>query len=531
MRLAQTFDVCLLMLPGKSYTPDDVVAMLLRRRWLIVLPFLGCAFAAAVVAWVLPSVWRSTAIISIVPQRIPESYVRATVTLGPQDRVEAIRRDILSRPKLERIVRDYGLYGVGAGSEGMDEVVARMRNDIKMDETKGDAFEVSYSSGDPVLSQRVASRLADLFIEENIRQRTQLAAGSSEFLKSQLDQVKAQLVATENRLEAYRRSHEGELPSQVTANLQAITNAQMQLQQVRESVNRDRDRRLILERQIADLEQPVPEPVSATDASGVAVGGTAAARLQQAVAVLAALEGRLKPIHPDVVRAKAVVADLTIKAREEAAAQQAEGSTAASGISPAEILRRRKIRDLRAELASIDTGLQAKAVEEQRLLAQAGEYQARVNAAPARESELTSLLRDYETVSTQYRLLLTNSKSAEMAQDLERRQGGEQFRLLESARVPERPTSPKRPLILAGGAAFGLVIGLGLVGFLEFQDRTLRAKGDVTALLGLPVLAAVPVMTSKLDHRQQLRQSLALWSVAIVLFAGAAVASWGALHR
>ena len=87
-----------------------------------------------------------------------------------------------------------------------------------------------------------------------------------------------------------------------------------------------------------------------------------------------------------------------------------------------------------------------------------------MNAAPERESELTSLLRDYDTVSQQYRTILANSKSAEMAQELERRQGGEQFRLLEPARVPERPTSPKRPLILAGGAALGLAVGVALVG-------------------------------------------------------------------
>jgi len=169
--------------------------------------------------------------------------------------------------------------------------------------------------------------------------------------------------------------------------------------------------------------------------------------------------------------------------------------------------------------------------DEQRLQAMASEYQARVNAAPSRESELTSLLRDYDTVSQQYKTILTNSKSAEMAQELERRQGGEQFRLLEGASLPARPSSPKRPLILGGGAAFGLLIGLALIGFLEFRDKSLRLKEDVTALLGLPVLAVVPTMATPRDRARAARLTLAKWATAAVLSAGTAVATWGALHR
>ena len=268
------------MIPGKVYSPESIAALLLRLRWVVAFPFLACAFGAAMAAWSLPSVWQSTAIISIVPQRIPESYVRATITLGPQDRVEAIKRDVLSRPQLEEIIKDFDLYPALRRTGGTEAVVDRMRGHVKMVETKGDAFEVSYSADDPVLAQKVAERLAGLFIEENIRQRAQLAEGSSDFLKNQLAQALDQLVTTEKRLEAYRREHAGELPDQVATNLSAISSTQMQLQQVRESINRDRDRRLILERQIADLEQPLPEPATgAADAwqrLGDGLGGDAA---------------------------------------------------------------------------------------------------------------------------------------------------------------------------------------------------------------------------------------------------------------
>jgi hypothetical protein len=97
--------------------------------------------------------------------------------------------------------------------------------------------------------------------------------------------------------------------------------------------------------------------------------------------------------------------------------------------------------------------------------------------------------------------------------------------------VPEHPAKPKRPLILAGGAAGGLALGIGLLALFELRDRSLRSKDDVPAFLGLPVLAAVPIMLTTREHRMQLRRSAALWSVAVLLLAGAAVAGWGALHR
>jgi polysaccharide chain length determinant protein (PEP-CTERM system associated) len=519
------------MLPGKTYSPDAIVALLVRQRWLVVLPFLVTTFVAASVAWYLPSVYRSTAIVSIIPQQIPESYVRTTVTLGPQDRVEAIRRDVLSRPKLERIITEFGLYGGATRTAAMEDVVERMRSvDVKMVETKGNAFEVSFSAGDPALSQKVTERLADLFIQENIRQRTRLADGSSDFLKNQLAQAREQLVATEKRLETYRRAHSGELPDQVEGNLQAITNTHLQLQQLRESINRDRDRRLALDRQITDLEQPIVDAAAiTTDRPGaIRPSQSAAEQLQQAVANLADMERRLTPEHPDVRRAKRIVAELQVAEQDEQAARDA-GRTVVR--SPGEELRRRRLRDLRAELTLIDGNVAVKTKDEERLQALAAGYQARVNAAPSRESELTSLLRDYDTVSQQYKTILTNSKSAEMAQELERRQGGEQFRLLEGASLPARPSSPKRPLILGGGAAFGLAFGLVVVGFMEFKDRSLRLKDDVTALLGLPVLAVVPTMSTPRDQSRQARLSLAMWAVAAVLSAGTAIATWGALHR
>ena len=522
------------MLPGKTYDVEDVIDIASRGKWLLCLTFLSLTLGSAILAYSLPSRWVSTAVISIVPQRVPESYVRSTVTIGPQDRLESIRRDILSRPRLEQIIREFNLYADARQAGLMDDVVNRMRNgDVRMALMKDDAFEVSFHAADPALARRVASRLASLFIDENIRQRTQLAEGSSEFLKSQLVQVKSQLETTEQRLQEYRRAHDGELPDQMPGNMQGTMNAQLQLQQLRESINRDRDRRMMVERQIADLSEVQAEPPSAelgNSASRSAPVLSAAERLAQASAHLSELEVRLKPEHPDVTRGRRVVADL----QKEVDADLGAAPSAGAGRPPrtaAEAARRTRGRQLETELASIDRSIAGTQEEERRLQGISAQYQSRLDAAPMRQSELTALLRDYDIVATQYKDLLTNSKAAEMSEDLERRQGGEQFRLVEEARVPQRPASPNRPLIVGGGAAAGLALGLGLLALFEYPDGSLRRKEDVSVTLGLPVLAVVPVMTSARDRRARRVRTRLASSAAALLTVATVVAVWGALTR
>ena len=98
------------MIPGKRYTADTLLKIAWRRKWLIVLP--AVLIAAAAAAWIyrLPNVYRADTLILVVPQRVPESYVRSTVTTRIEDRLQSISQQILSRTRLEQIVQDFNLY-------------------------------------------------------------------------------------------------------------------------------------------------------------------------------------------------------------------------------------------------------------------------------------------------------------------------------------------------------------------------------------------------------------------------------------
>jgi polysaccharide chain length determinant protein (PEP-CTERM system associated) len=520
----------LIVLPGKKYQPEDLLRIARRRVWVIVAPFVLLSLATVIGSRFLPNRYRSETLIMVVPQRVPETYVKATVTSRIEDRLQSISQQILSRTRLERIVQDYGLYAVERQKGIMEDVIDRMRRDITVQVVKGDAFRISYTSENPQTAMKVTERLATLFIDENLKDREVLATGTNEFLEAQLEDARQKLVEQEKKLEVYRKRFTGQLPSQLQSNLQALQNTQLQIQTVVDSANRERDRKLMLERLLADSESITIEstPAAATPDPTSATGSTAEQQLDAARKTLAALELRLTPDHPDVRRMKRTVATLELKA----AAERLPNPSAATPepprpVSPQNAARISRVREMRAELESVSRQVALKEAEERRLRGEAAAMQARIDAVPSRESELAELTRDYETMQKVYRDLLGKQQDSQVAANLERRQIGEQFKVLDVARLPEKPFSPNRLLIGAAGTIGGVALGLALVLLLEYRDRSFRSPQDVQTVLSLTVMATVPVMRTVEDKRRTRLSQMAAWgSAAACVCVSAAAVAW-----
>ena len=416
----------------------------------------------------------------------------------------------------------------------MQDVIDLMRKDIEVETEAGsngrpaDAFHVRFTYTDPNLAARVTSRLGSLFADFNTRDRSNLADATDRFLESQLTEARARLTAQEKKVEEFRQKNAGRLPSEMAFNMQAIQNAQVQLQALIESLARDRDRKLMLERLYEDAQQrpePVPAASSAQTAgqqpspSQVPEVGSAKQQLEMARALLARLELRLTPEHPDVVRTRKLIKDL----EEKVAADTGEGdggAGAAVPLTPLEQQRRDRLSEMRAQIESLDRQIAFKTSEEQRLQGQIADYQKRIETIPGNESEWSALTRDYNTQQQAYNDLLKKSESARMAADLEQRQIGEQFRVLDPAQVPVTPIGPNRVRINAIGAVLGFALGLGLAALLEYRDTSFRSSADVLDVLALPVLALVPLVETEADRRRQHRRRL-LVSTVVVLAGGA----------
>jgi len=516
------------MLPGKQFTPEDIVKILWRRKWLIAIPPLVFGFAALIVSRTLDDLYESDTLIQVVPQRVSDRFVPSAVNTDIEDRLKAIKQQILSRTRLEAMIVDLNLYPGFRGKKPMEDIVEIMRNAVEVElaarpgrraEEQIDSFRVKFTYRDPKVCADVVTRLAQWFVDENSRLRSAQAETTNQFLETQLADARASLVAQEKRLEEVRQRHAGSLPTELQTNMQAIQTTQMQLQAQVESIARDKDRKLMLERlyndAVNDLRLLQSTPTATTPGSqgltaeSLPAGASSRQRLEAARADLARLEMRLKPEHPDVLRAKRIIADLEAKvAAEPATPTTASNQTTTVGRTPDEQQRRERVQNMKAEIESLDRQIQFKESDEIRLRGQIGSFQGRIAAVPAVESEFTALTRDYQTVQETYKSLLSKSEESKVAKNLELRQISEQFKVLDSPRVPDRPIGARRIQVNGVGILGGLLLGLAMAGLLEFVDSTFRSESDVVSALALPVLATVPYVPTAGDVAREKSQML-----------------------
>src|SRR6476469_2877315 len=128
------------MLPGRAYKPEDILQILRRRIWFLLVQFAVVAAVVAVAVHELPDTYRSETVILVVPQRVPESYVKSTVTTRIEDRLQSLTQQIMSRTRLERTIQDFNLYEKQRKTGIMEDVVEAMRRDIGIQVVRGDAF-------------------------------------------------------------------------------------------------------------------------------------------------------------------------------------------------------------------------------------------------------------------------------------------------------------------------------------------------------------------------------------------------------
>ncbi len=321
-----------------------------------------------------------------------------------------------------------------------------------------------------------------MFMEENLRLREQQAEGTTEFLSKQLDEAKRKLDEQDGRLASFKERYIGQLPGQEQTNLNILTGLNSQLDAVTQVLSRTQQDKLYMESLLA---QQVAAWQASREENSPETLEKQLANLQSQLVIL---EARYTADHPDVNKTKNDIAQLKKKIQEASTAvkEKPAGPQTAKGIEPPQI------QQLRNQIYMAQQTIQEKAKDQERLQAQIKTYQARVLLSPLVEQQYKEITRDYQTALEFHNSLLTKKTESEMARDLERRQQGEQFRVMDPANLPEKPSFPNRPLFAGGGLAAGLFLALGVVAALEARDKSLRNERDVQYYLQLPTLALVP---------------------------------------
>ena len=293
--------------------------------------------------------------------------------------------------------------------------------------------------------------------------REREASGTADFLRKELDEVKGRLGDQEARVSAFKRRHIGENPKNMDANLAVLERLTAQLRLNSDNQNRAMERRHALARQTAGSEG-IPSAAGVTGSEPADPLGVQLSKLHQE---LEDLRTRFSDRYPDVIRVKAEIA-----ARE--AQMQSAAGRAVEGPAPAapESVSNPYAFKLRQAMAEAEAEIAALRTEERRLREDFTTYQRRVENTPLREQEFQELSRDYETTGEQYRTLLKRYEEAQLAETLEQRQKGEQFRILEMARPPSAPWAPNRMRLFLMGSAMSAGLAVASVWLSERLDKS-----------------------------------------------------------
>jgi len=496
-------------------SPRSILRALWKQKLYVVLTAVVVSGATFGIVQSLPAIYRTEALVLVISQKIPEKYVSSTVNTDVQDRLATISQRLLSSTKLKTMIDAFGLYKKEQKTRAPEEIIEMMRSDIHVTlervwtGNRPGAFRVSYEGPDPNIVAEVTNRVANIFVEENLKDREEQAAGTSEFIANQLKEAKKGLEDLETRVSKFKVEHNGELPDQQAMISATLSRLQVELQGVQEAINRAQQNKVLLESTLSEAEssqsvlaRSLQPPETNNDTGERPADKPAPLRSTLLEAQLERLRTRYNDDFPDVKRLRLEIA----KARElegKAVANSGAGSqnpqrTVAAKWTPSpeaarEVLKaRERVMSVRAQLKLANQELEARTAEQQGIRSLIAEYQRRLERVPLREQEMQGLTRDYEISKANYKSLLDKRIGADMAADMENRQKAEIFRVIDQAPVPEKPAKPNRPVLETIGCLGGLLLGMVVAFGKELRGNILLGEweipGPVVTLAHIPYI-------------------------------------------
>jgi len=473
----------------REWTAADYLGML-RRRWvlLVILAMVGPPLGYGL-SRTLPPRYTSQTLVLVQPPMVSTKIVEPVDATDINQRLASMQQQILSRTRLEPIIRQFDLFSKDVSRMSMDDLVAQLQKVIDvspvkpMEQTRTNnlpGFFINVTLDNPRTAQQVCTAVTSMFIEENLRVLQQRSEVTTQFLSEQLTQAKKDLDEKDAKLAAFKSHYIGSLPEQEQTNLNLLAGLTSQLDAVTQALARAQQDKTFAESMLG-------QQISAWKSSQTGQDPQTMEReLANLQLLLASLQARYTDSHPDVIKTKNDIAQLESKIAESDAEEHADANKARASVEPAQIAQ------LRAQIHAYEQEVAEKSREQQRINEQIKVYQTRIQASPVIEEQYKELTRGYQTALDSYNALLKKRDEAAMATDLQRQQQGEQFRVLDPANLPSEPTFPNRPLFALGGLVGGLALGLGIAFLQEMRDTLLHSERDVEYYLRQPVLVLIP---------------------------------------
>jgi uncharacterized protein involved in exopolysaccharide biosynthesis len=521
----------------------------------------------------LPAIYKSRAVVLIEAQEIPQDMVRSMVTSFADQRLQVISQRVLTNSNLGGIIQKFDLYQAERKKNPLEVVLQKMRKDIIVAPISADvvdpkqgkavqatiAFEMSYQNRSPEIAQRVANEIVSLLLNENLKQRTETSTDTLGFLSAEAEKLGATVSELEQRLASFKKTNSESLPELSSLNLELMNRSEADISALDGQLRSLDQQRVYLESELSQ-QKPVTQLVSETGerilgpADRLKVlesefvplaarygdkhpdvmakrreieslkaqvgagnsGSELALRLQRVQADYGETLKKYSPDHPDVKRLARQVDSLQAELAKAGRSAPAVAS-GASPDNPAYIQLKARLDATAGDIASLQS-------QRATLKAKIANLEQRITSAPETEREYRGLARDYEIAQRKYQEVLAKKQEAELANNLESKQRGERFSLIEPPMIPEQPSKPNRMMIGLLGLFLSLGAGVGAGALLESIDSRIYGRAGVVRLLGVPPLAVIPVLdTEETENKKRSRWLVAAASVVLVLIAAAVV--------
>lgn len=545
----------------------DFKGIIRRRKSLFLYTFALIFCVCFVIAFMMPSVYQSEVMISVENQEIPEEYVKSTITSYVSERLQILDRKILSRQKLLEMIKTHQLYPELV-SDG--EMVAKMRQDITLqtinvkrsdDRDRATiAFTLTYKHKDPQKAKLIANLLSNLFVEEDLRTRQRLAGTTTAFLERELDDLRLQVKANEEKISRFKAANIDQLPGSTGIFQQTVFRLEQDIDRTDTRIRSLQEKIVYLKSQIANIDPMVP---ILTDSGEVANNPNN--RLKYLRLQLIRMQANLSDKHPDIIKLKSEIEKLEAQVggnggiseqvnRLKMVEKEIAELEAKFGDKHPDLVQLKKEADLlstqiaryrnsanavkqtdeqsdnpgymniKAQIIVAESEINALRDERRKLNGKLEEYQKKLEMAPFIDEEYNSLTLDYENAKKKFNEVSNKLHSARIAQEMDVSEQGKQFRIEYPANLPHKPAEPNRLLIILMGFVLGIGCAVLLVALAEGLDSSIKGSEDMEGMIGVPVLATISLYDTPQQKRERrVKRAVLVASIILIFFVGSVV--------
>ena len=469
---------------------DEFVSVIQRRKYWILIPAVALIVVGVLLAPLIPRTYKSTTTIMVTAQNVPSVYVKSSGRSDGATRLEEINLQVMKGTGFPAIIEKFNLYPALRKKASMIRVIAAMRKDIFVDEVpdasdgRGGvlAFTISYVGRTPQQAQEVTEALAQLFMDENLREGRERSHGAYAFLTSQLNAASQRLSAQQAKIQAFKMSHLDSLPEQAQANMQTISQIQAALQTNEDALTQANQQRVYLQ-SVLNVKQNGDQGAVSAPPPATPLQIELAQKQQELRADLL----KYTPEHPDVIRLKHDIAVLKVEIAN------APKATSAVALAATPQLTGPSMNDqLRSQLIALNADIKTREARQRQLQDRLTQLQGSVGGLPAVQTEFAALNSEYEEMQKNYNALLEQQQEAAMMTALDQRDQAQQFAVAQPANLPIAPFRPNPLLLNMAVVLVGLLVGFLLALVVEVGDDTMHNSDEVASYLKLPVMVSLP---------------------------------------